>query len=85
MESTKIVISEKYLRQIADLNITEHMINPSNRRGRGDIKSLSDSIYLMKDESGEGICGIMDAKTFFEALIESDVAHLFSKGKYNNN
>lgn len=85
MESIKVVISQKYLNQIADLNITEHIINPSSKKGSGDIKALSDSIYLLKDETGRGVCGIMDPRTFYEALIESDVAHLFSKGNYNRN
>jgi len=85
MESIKVVISEKYLQQIADLNISQHMLNSSTKRGHGDVKALSDSIYLLRDEAGNGVCGIMDAQTFYEALSQSDVAHLFSRGKYANN
>jgi len=85
METTNVIISEKFLAQMKELNMIEHIKNPCRAGYKGSIRKISNELYVIKDQQGEDVCGLLDGATFYSALMETDVAHLFanSAGQVN--
>lgn len=78
MEKTNVIISEKFLKQMKDLNMVNHIKSPCKKGYKGTIRKISDDLYVLKDKTGEDVCGLLDGATFYSALMETDVAHLFA-------
>ena len=85
MEKASIIISEKFLKQLRDLRISEHLSAPCLRAFPGDVRKLSGELHVLEDGNGKDVCGLLDAKTFYSALMETDVAHLFVNTKVQIN
>ncbi len=81
MEKAEVIISDKFLKQLQEMRIQSHMIAPCTKAYPGDVRKLSDELHVLEDSSGKDVCGLLDGKTFYSALMETDVAHLFANSK----
>ncbi len=73
----EVTISINFQKQVKDLDIINHVMHANKKSSSGEIKKLAQDLYSLHDDNGEAVCGFVDAKTFYEALCQSDVAQLF--------
>ena len=78
MKKAEIIISEKFQKNMQAMSIYSHLSKNNERCFKGDIKKVDNDLYILHDEEGRDICGILDQKSFMEALMETDVAHLWT-------
>ena len=81
INKAEIIISEKFQANMRNLNMYAHLTKRSEASYKGSVKKVADDLYILCDTEGRDICGILDQKSFIEALMETDVAHLW----INNN
>ena len=63
------------------MNMYEHLTKKSTRCFTGSVKKLDNDFYVVLDEHGKDVCGMLDQKSFMDALLETDVAHLWQSAK----
>ena len=78
MKKAEIIISAKFQTNMQAMSIYSHLSKTSERCFKGDIKKVDKDLYILHDEQGRDICGILDPRSFMEALLETDVAHLWT-------
>jgi hypothetical protein len=81
MENSKkaeIIISNKFRDNMQSLNMYSHLTKKGEACYKGSIKKVDNDLYILRDPDGRDICGILDQKSFMEALLETDVAHLWT-------
>ena len=79
--NTQVILSEKFQKSMEHMNMYEHLTKKSQRCFGGTVKKLDNDFYVVLDEQGKDVCGMLDQKSFMEALLETDVAHLWSAAK----
>jgi len=77
MKKAEIIISEKFQTNMQNLNMYEHLTKKCAACYKGSIKKVDNDLYILRDAAGRDVCGILDQKSFIEALLETDVAHLW--------
>lgn len=84
MENMKqeIVISQKFRDQLSKLNILEQIEKPCTNAYAGNVRKIDEDLYILYDHRGTEVCGLLDCKSFMEALMDTDVSHLWA---YDNN
>jgi len=81
----EIVISKKFKEQMDNLNVLDQIEKPCSNAFAGTVRKIDDELYVLHDAHGAEVCGILDCKSFMEALMDTDVAHLWAydnKKKY---
>ena len=81
----EIVISKKFKEQMDNLNVLDQIEKPCSNAFAGTVRKIDDELYVLHDTHGAEVCGILDCKSFMEALMDTDVAHLWAydnKKKY---
>jgi len=73
----EIVISRKFQEQLDSLNIYEQLTKKTVTRFKGSVQKVDDELYVLKDTKGHDVCGILDCESFLEALMDTEVAHLW--------
>ncbi|MDR1452387.1 MAG: hypothetical protein LBJ25_00220 [Candidatus Margulisbacteria bacterium] len=79
--NTTVILSEKFQQGMRHMNMYEHLTKKDESCYKGSIKSLNSELYILRDENGQDVCGLLDQKSFMEALLETDVAHLWTTVK----
>lgn len=74
----EIVISEKFQQQVEGLNIYDQIQKSSEASFAGSIQRIDEELYILKDDQGNDVCGILDCRSFMEALMDTDVSHLWT-------
>jgi hypothetical protein len=80
----EIIISDKFREQTESMNIYSQLQKQGTAAFGGSVTKVDDELYILKDESGKDICGILDCKSFMEALMDTEVAHLWVPSKASN-
>lgn len=78
----EIVISQKFRDQLNKLNILEQIEKPCINAYAGTVRKIDDDLYILYDNHGAEVCGLLDCQSFMEALMDTDVSHLWA---YDNN
>ena len=79
--NTTVILSEKFQQSMQHMNMYEHLTKKDKSCYKGSVKSLDTELYILQDENGSDVCGLLDQKSFMEALLETDVAHLWTAVK----
>lgn len=74
----EIIISDKFQTQLEELNIVEQLQHKGTTNYPGSILKLEEGLYLLKDDQGQDVCGILDCDSFMEALMDTDISHLWA-------
>ncbi len=74
----EIIISDKFQNQLEELNIVEQLQNKGTTNYPGSILKLEEGLYLLKDTQGNDVCGILDCDSFMEALMDTEISHLWA-------
>lgn len=77
MKNTDVIISSKFQENMQAMNIYAQLSKSNETCFRGNIKKVDKDLYILRDEKGRDICGILDQRSFMEALLETDVSHLW--------
>ena len=77
INKAEVIISNKFQTNMQAMNIYAHLSKTNERSFKGDIKKVDNDLYILRDEQGHDVCGILDQRSFMEALLETDVAHLW--------
>jgi len=78
MKKADVIISAKFQTNMNAMSIYTHLSKSSERCFNGKVKKVDNDLYIICDEQGRDICGILDQKSFMEALLETDVSHLWT-------
>lgn len=80
MENMKqeVVISQKFKDQLDKLNILEQIEKPCTNAFPGTVRKIDDDLFILYDNRGAEVCGLLDCKSFMEALMDTDVSHLWA-------
>lgn len=74
----EVIISENFQKQLQSLNILDHVQKKCTIDFAGSIVKLDEGLYILKDKKGKDVCGILDCNSFMEALLDTDIAHLWA-------
>ncbi len=74
----EVVISQNFKTQMDNLNIMDQLQKNCTPSYKGNVTKIDDGLYLLKDTKGNDVCGILDCQSFLEALMDTDIAHLWS-------
>lgn len=85
MEKTNVILSDKFLKQLKDFKMFLHLKSPCQKGFKGSLRTISKDLHVLQDSAGNDVCGILDGETFYNALMETDVAHLFARSSANSN
>ncbi|MDR2431163.1 MAG: hypothetical protein LBD99_02790 [Candidatus Margulisbacteria bacterium] len=72
-----VIISSKFQANMQEMSIYAHLAKKNSACYPGSIKKVDNELYILRDAAGRDVCGILDQKSFMEALLETDVAHLW--------
>ncbi|MDR1997526.1 MAG: hypothetical protein LBQ83_04305 [Candidatus Margulisbacteria bacterium] len=78
MKKAEIIISDKFQDNMQNMSMYAHLSKKSELCYKGSVKKVDNELYILHDEQGRDVCGILDQKSFMEALLETDVAHLWA-------
>jgi Fe2+ or Zn2+ uptake regulation protein len=78
---TQVILSEKFQQSMKHMNMYEHLSKTDQSCFKGGIKTMYPELYVLQDENGCDVCGLLDQKSFMEALLETNVAHLWTVSK----
>ncbi len=73
-----VVISNNFQKQLESMNIVDQVQKRGEFFAEGNILKLDDGLYLLKDQHGQDVCGILDCRSFMEALLDTDISHLWA-------
>ena len=77
MMKEDIIISNKLRIKLKEIEIE------LPKRYRGEIKVEGGGLWLLKDVRGATVCGILDAGSFLEAILESEIRDTLLNGWQN--
>ena len=77
MTKEDIIISKKFKEKLKEIEIE------LPQRYRGEIKVEGGGLWLLKDEKKKNVCGILDAGSFLESILESEIKGTLLNGWQN--
>jgi len=72
-----IVISEKFTNKMNEFKVYDNIGLPDKHYRKGFIEKVEGNIYLLKDEGNTSVCGILDAVSFYDAIMDTQANDLF--------
>jgi hypothetical protein len=80
-----IIISEKFKSRLEKMNVLHQETNVGKKlRDSGYIKRIEDGLYVLFDNAGLNGIGILDATTFWQAVMATEIAGLWDFSKKGN-
>ena len=73
----EVVISKKFKEQVEGMSIYQQVQKTGSVSYKGSVSKVDDDLYIIHDKRGRDICGVLDCKSFMEALMDTEVAHLW--------
>jgi len=73
----EVVISDRFKEKAVEYKIYEQFQKMEQAAYKGSILRLEEDLYILRDKNNNDICGILDPQSFYEALMDTDVSHLW--------
>lgn len=80
-----VVISEKFKHRLEKMSVLHQDANVGKKlRDGGYVKRIEDGLYVLFDCAGMNGIGILDAPTFWQAVMATEIASLWDFSKKGN-
>ena len=73
----EVIISTKFKEKLNEIELC------LPQRYKGEIIKEEEGLWLLKDEKKKSVCGIIDAGSFLEAILESEIKGTLLNGWQN--
>lgn len=85
MAMKSVIISDKFKTRLEKMNILHQETNVGKKlRESGYVKRIEEGLYVLFDQNGLNGVGILDAATFWQAVLSTEVAGLWDYSKKGN-